>query len=57
MGTDEDRLVRAVVSRRHVLYNINTRFMQKYGKSINGRVDSEASGNFKKVLLAITQGV
>lgn len=53
VGTNDELLVRVLTSRRHRLYGINDAYMTMYGKSLKGRVETEASGNLKKVLTAL----
>jgi len=57
MGTDEDTLVRIITSRRHRLFWINNKYMEMYGKNLYHRVESEVSGNLKKVLLGMMSGI
>lgn len=49
-GTNEDRLVRVLVSRRHVLHGIQSKFMAKCGKSLKARIESEVGGDLERVL-------
>mmetsp|Transcript_5027 Transcript_5027/g.10888 ORF Transcript_5027/g.10888 Transcript_5027/m.10888 type:complete len:303 (+) Transcript_5027:95-1003(+) len=57
MGTDEEMLLRVLVGRRARLPTISTVYMKRFGKSIYGRLESEAGGELGKVLLAVTKGV
>eukprot|EP00798_Chlamydomonas_sp_ICE-L_P016239 gene16239-22407_t len=50
-GSDDDKLVRILTSRRNKLTAINTAFMDKYTESISRRVKSETSGDLKKLCL------
>lgn len=56
VGTKDDLLIRILTSRRHRLYDINNAFMTLYGKSIPARIESEVSGNYKRVVVGIVQG-
>ncbi|XP_065187997.1 annexin-B12-like [Sycon ciliatum] len=55
-GTDEDRLIRVVVSRAEIdLGDIKTAFQQTYGKPLSQWIRDDCGGDFRRMLLAITK--
>ncbi|XP_041352295.1 annexin A6-like isoform X2 [Gigantopelta aegis] len=54
MGTNEERLIRIVVSRSEVdLGDIKAKYKELYGKSLSDSVKDECSGDLGKTLLAL----
>ncbi|XP_063727057.1 annexin A7-like [Symsagittifera roscoffensis] len=57
LGTDEDRVLRLMVSRsRQDLLTVAERFQEKYEQSLEEFVDDDISGDFKAALLALVRG-
>eukprot|EP00117_Sycon_ciliatum_P027748 scpid84390/ scgid22467/ Annexin A7; Annexin VII; Annexin-7; Synexin len=55
-GTDEDRLIRVIVSRSEIdLEDIKTEFQKAYGKSLASWIKDDCGGDFKRMLLAIVR--
>lgn len=53
-GTDDDTLVRVVVSRAEVdLVEIKAAFLEKYHKTLYKMIEGDTSGDYRKLLLAI----
>ncbi|KAM4865266.1 annexin A13 [Thomomys bottae] len=54
MGTDEETLIRIIVTRAEVdLQGIKAKFQEKYQKSLSDMVHSDTSGDFQKLLVAL----
>lgn len=54
VGTNDAALIRMIVSQRgRFLKAANEAFVKKYQKSIKAAVESEASGDYEKVLVAL----
>lgn len=53
MGTNDDLLIRVVVSNREKINDIKQAYATKYHKTLYQAVTSETSGDYKKSLLAI----
>ncbi|KAM5281033.1 annexin A13 [Ctenodactylus gundi] len=54
MGTDEETLIRIIVTRAEVdLQGIKAKFQEKYQKSLTDMVSSDTSGDFQKLLVAL----
>ncbi|EDL29304.1 annexin A13 [Mus musculus] len=54
MGTDEETLIRIIVTRAEVdLQGIKAKFQEKYQKSLSDMVHSDTSGDFRKLLVAL----
>ncbi|XP_023574592.1 annexin A13 [Octodon degus] len=54
MGTDEETLIRVIVTRAEVdLQGIKAKFQEKYQKSLSDMVSSDTSGDFRKLLVAL----
>ncbi|XP_036064263.1 annexin A13 [Onychomys torridus] len=54
MGTDEETLIRIIVTRAEVdLQGIKAKFQEKYQKSLSDMVRSDTSGDFQKLLVAL----
>ncbi|XP_064599888.1 annexin A7-like isoform X3 [Liolophura sinensis] len=54
LGTKDSALIRIVVTRSEIdLQNIKEVYQHKHGKTLMGRVQSETSGDYKKLLSAI----
>ena len=54
MGTDDKTLVRIIVSRCEVdLVEIKEAFIQKYNKTLGKMIETDTSGDYKKVLIKI----
>ncbi|XP_052017514.1 annexin A13 [Apodemus sylvaticus] len=54
MGTDEETLIRIIVTRAEVdLQGIKVKFQEKYQKSLADMVRSDTSGDFQKLLVAL----
>ncbi|XP_043946026.1 annexin A13-like [Protopterus annectens] len=54
VGTDEDTLIRIIVSRAEVeLETIKERYEEKYDVTLKDALSGECSGDFKKVLLSV----
>ncbi|XP_063234019.1 annexin B9-like isoform X3 [Bacillus rossius redtenbacheri] len=55
LGTNDRTLIRIVVSRSEIdLGDIKKAFEEKYGKTLESYISSDLSGDYKKVLLALT---
>ncbi|XP_071808999.1 annexin A4-like [Asterias amurensis] len=53
-GTDDDTLIRVIVTRSEIdLVEIKSAFLQKYQKTLYKMVESDTSGDYKKLLLSI----
>ena len=53
-GTDDDTLVRIVVSRSEVdMVEIKTEFMKQYKKSLGTMIKGDTSGDYKRLLIAL----
>ncbi|XP_053103497.1 annexin A13 isoform X3 [Hemicordylus capensis] len=53
-GTDEETLIRIVVTRAEIdLQTIKEKFQQMYNKSLAEAIQSDTSGDFKKLLIAL----
>ncbi|XP_074649159.1 uncharacterized protein LOC141904469 [Tubulanus polymorphus] len=53
-GTDDSTLIRIIVSRSEIdLKNIGDEFLQKYHKTLRKMIEGDASGDYKRILLAI----
>ncbi|XP_061463461.1 annexin A13 [Rhineura floridana] len=53
-GTDEETLIRILVTRAEIdLQTIKEKFQQMYSKSLSEAIQSETSGDFRKLLLAL----
>jgi hypothetical protein len=57
MGTDEARLIRALVSRRSQLPGISSAYLRLHQKTLQSRVSEEFSGNVKVALNALLSGL
>ncbi|XP_072017421.1 annexin A4-like [Amphiura filiformis] len=56
LGTDEDRLIRVIVSRSEVdLGAIKAAYAVKYGKPLGEAIKSECGGDFRNVLMALVR--
>jgi annexin A7/11 len=56
IGTDNEVLIEIIGTRSaYELQNIKNAFMQLYQKDLTSRVESETSGHFRKILVAILQ--
>lgn len=55
LGTDEELLVRVLASRRHMMKEINNKFMEKYTDSVAFRVEKEVGGDFGKLVTALVE--
>ncbi|XP_006830754.1 PREDICTED: annexin A13 [Chrysochloris asiatica] len=54
VGTDEETLIRIIVTRAEVdLRGIKAKFQEKYQKSLSDMVQSDTSGDFRKLLVAL----
>lgn len=54
MGTNDNMLIRIVVSRSEIdLAEIKVKYKEMYGKTLKQSIESECSGDYKKMLLAI----
>ncbi|XP_063087205.1 annexin A13 [Cavia porcellus] len=54
VGTDEDTLIRIIITRAEVdLQGIKAKFQEKYQKSLSDMVSSDTSGDFQKLLVAL----
>ncbi|KAL4624625.1 annexin A13-like [Arapaima gigas] len=54
VGTDEDTLIRIIVGRSEIdLETIKDMYLEKYDVALKDALDSECSGDFKRLLLAI----
>ncbi|XP_048214595.1 annexin A13 [Perognathus longimembris pacificus] len=54
MGTDEETLIRIIVTRAEVdMQGIKAKFQEKYQKSLSDMVHSDTSGDFRKLLVAL----
>ncbi|KAM6171866.1 annexin A13 [Erethizon dorsatum] len=54
MGTDEETLIRIIITRAEVdLQGIKAKFQEKYQKSLADMVSSDTSGDFQKLLVAL----
>ncbi|XP_042529048.1 annexin A13 [Dipodomys spectabilis] len=54
MGTDEETLIRIIVTRAEVdLQGIKAKFQEKYQKSLSDMVHADTSGDFQKLLVAL----
>ncbi|XP_065187984.1 annexin-B12-like [Sycon ciliatum] len=55
-GTDEDRLIRVVVSRSEIdLGDVKEAFNRTYGKPLSRWIRDDCGGDFRRMLLAITK--
>ncbi|KAL8603634.1 hypothetical protein ACOMHN_005576 [Nucella lapillus] len=54
MGTNDDQLIRIVISRSEVdLPAIKSTFQERHGRSLRSAIESETSGDYRKALLKI----
>lgn len=54
LGTDDDTLIRVVVSRAETdMSDIKTAFLSKYKKALSAMISSDTIGNYKRFLLAL----
>jgi len=54
MGTEDDSLIRVVVSRAEIdMVQIKEAFQNEYGKSLASFISGDCSGDYKKILLAL----
>lgn len=54
MGTNDDTLIRVIVSRTEIdMQYIKAEYSKKYKKTLNDAVHSETSGNYRAFLLAL----
>jgi len=57
LGTDDERLIRAIVSRCEIdLQTVKERYNKLHDKTLEKRIKSETSGDYEKVLLALVKG-
>lgn len=56
-GTDELLLTTCIIRYQHVMKDVMTAHIELFGKTIHDRVRSEASGDYKKLLLEILNAV
>ena len=57
LGTNEDTLIEIIASRDEASLNkIKLKYKEKYNISLEDAIESETSGNFKKLLIALLQG-
>jgi len=54
MGTDDKTLIRLVVSRCEIdMEEIKQEFLKKYNKSLARMIESDTSGDYKKILVKL----
>ena len=57
LGTNEDTLIEIIASRDEARLNkIKLKYKEKYNITLEEAIESETSGNFKKLLIALLQG-
>jgi len=57
LGTDDERLIRAIVSRCEIdLQTVKERYNKLHDKTLEKHVKSETRGDYEKVLLALVKG-
>uniref|UniRef100_K1RGT2 Annexin n=3 Tax=Magallana TaxID=2171616 RepID=K1RGT2_MAGGI len=58
LGTDDRTLIRIIITRAEVdMVQIKQEFQKQFGKSLDGFIRDDTSGDYRKVLLAlVSQG-
>lgn len=56
-GTSDDTLIRVIVTRCEIdMVQIKQEYQRNYGKTLEGAIEGETSGDYKKLLMALVRG-